>query len=331
MTSRAQIPTPQGLSAYQWRPAHLEDVQALYEMLAAAREIDKRYTPPSEERIQHLFAMLGDQLEKNTLLAFTMDGQVVAEAFIYFPPPDMEHLALLDGNVHIRYRGLGLGSYILSWLEARARQEFSGLDDGLPQLLRASCAAHQSDRIAIFEGRGFQAARYSYKMQRDLRGLLSESKLPSGLGLQPWSLALDPAVLSAFNAAFQGQWGVPHLTPDLWREFFTGVPQFRADLSYLSLAGDKVVGFCINWVTEGSASPEQRQGWVKALGVVPAWRGRGLATALLAHSMDQFQQAGLSQAALDVDAENPTGALRLYQKLGFATVKEEIHFVKKLN
>jgi ribosomal protein S18 acetylase RimI-like enzyme len=73
------------------------------------------------------------------------------------------------------------------------------------------------------------------------------------------------------------------------------------------------------------------EGWIEAIGVIPAWRGRGIASALLVKSLHSFQAEGLERAGLDVDAENPTGALGLYQKHGFRVAKESIHFVKQLN
>jgi mycothiol synthase len=318
------IDIPESLSAYSWRAARMDDIPAMCAMLAASAEIDRPFSPASEKRLAHLYNMLGERLAQDTLLAFAPDGRLAAEAYIFFPPPDGECLALLDGHVHVSQRGRGLGSYLLAWMESRARQEFSVRGESLPQLLRASCAAHNSDRIALFEGYGFQAARYSYTMQRELGAPLPDLPLPSAVQLLPWSSASDLAVMEAFNLAFHGQWGIPQITPELWREFFTGVPNFRPDLSIVVLAGESVVGFCINWVTD-------TQGWVEALGVLPAWRGRGLASALLAHSLLLFHKAGLAQAALDVDAENPTGALRLYQKLGFVALREEIHFIKKLD
>jgi ribosomal protein S18 acetylase RimI-like enzyme len=269
--------------------------------------------------------MLGEKLEANTLLAIATDGSVAAEALMFFPPGEDERLALFDGHVHVYHRGRGLGSYLLSWLEARAREEFSAAHGGGDApLMRTSCAAHQADRIALFEMHGFNVARYSYTMQRDLQRPIPAYPLPTGVQLRPWSPALDQQVMDAFNLAFAGHWGLPQMTPVLWGQLFTRVPQFRPHLSCAALAGDEVVAFSVNW------SPQPSQGWLEALGVIPAWRGRGLAKALLAHSLSLFHQAGLEQAALDVDAENPSGALRLYQKLGFAAVKEEIHFIKKL-
>jgi ribosomal protein S18 acetylase RimI-like enzyme len=38
---------------------------------------------------------------------------------------------------------------------------------------------------------------------------------------------------------------------------------------------------------------------------------------MIARSLEGFARAGFSHAALDVDADNPTGAARLYRKLGF--------------
>jgi ribosomal protein S18 acetylase RimI-like enzyme len=65
--------------------------------------------------------------------------------------------------------------------------------------------------------------------------------------------------------------------------------------------------------------------------VLPAWRGRGIASALLAQALRRFQAEGLPRAGLDVDAENPSGAVRLYQKHGFEIARETIHYGKALD
>jgi ribosomal protein S18 acetylase RimI-like enzyme len=56
--------------------------------------------------------------------------------------------------------------------------------------------------------------------------------------------------------------------------------------------------------------------WVGSIGVVPAWRCRGLALALLRDSFRRFREAGETIGALGVDAENPTGAVQLYERAG---------------
>jgi ribosomal protein S18 acetylase RimI-like enzyme len=297
-------------------------------MLAANREIDRAESIPSEEHLRGILGMLGDQLEANTLVAVAEDGTIAAEALIVIPPGEGDQLALIDGNVHVAYRGLGLGNYLLEWLEARARQEFGAAETEKPQLMRTSCAGGQADRIALFEQNSFQAMRYSYQMQRSLDGLIQDKTLPNGLNFVRWAPELDTLMMHAFNEAFSGHWGLQTMNEEAWKDFVTGVPQFRGDLTYIVMERDAIIGFCVNWV-EGAK--DTQEGWIEAIGVIPSWRGRGVASALLVKSLQLFQAEGLHRAALDVDAENPSGALRLYEKHGFKVAKESIHFVKKLN
>jgi mycothiol synthase len=64
------------------------------------------------------------------------------------------------------------------------------------------------------------------------------------------------------------------------------------------------------------ASVSDDRGWVDVLGVLAPWRGRGIAGALLRRSFATFAGRGLRQVLLSVDAENPTGATRLYERVG---------------
>jgi ribosomal protein S18 acetylase RimI-like enzyme len=57
-------------------------------------------------------------------------------------------------------------------------------------------------------------------------------------------------------------------------------------------------------------------GWISLLGVRPRWRGRGLGEALLVQSLNAFHSRGRRRAALNVDVDNTTGALRLCTKVG---------------
>ena len=327
--SNITLPAPPAhLTAFTWRAAQYADIQAIQNMLTDNREIDRSESVPSEERLRAVLGMLGDQLDTNTLLAIAGGGTIAAQAMIVFPPGEGDLLALTDGHVHVSYRGRGLGSYLLEWLERRACLEFSTTTSGAPQLMRTSCTGHQTDRIALFEQHGFQAMRYSYRMQRSLAEPIPDVSLPAGLQLAQWTPELDLPLMHAFNAAFSEHWGLQTMNEEAWQQFFTGVPQFRGDLSYQAMDAENVAGFCVNWVERAENASE---GWIEAIGVIPAWRGRGIASALMAKSLRLFQAEGLKQAALDVDAQNPTGALRLYEKHGFAITRESIHFVKQLN
>jgi mycothiol synthase len=85
------------------------------------------------------------------------------------------------------------------------------------------------------------------------------------------------------------------------------------------------------WVAEVDGEPagllvgnrqweEENGGWVKNLGVLPAFRGRGLGRLLLRHALADMARRGRTQAGLGVDTANETGALALYESVGFAPV-----------
>ena len=72
----------------------------------------------------------------------------------------------------------------------------------------------------------------------------------------------------------------------------------------------------------------RQEGYVDTIAVLRAYRRRGLGTALLAQSLHALAQAGMEAAALDADAENTTGAVRIYERLGFRVRKTGIAYQK---
>ncbi len=111
--------------------------------------------------------------------------------------------------------------------------------------------------------------------------------------------------------------------------FFIGRSDFRPDLTFIAMEGEQVAGVCINVVNrETNERQGTNEGWIQDLGVRRAWRKRGLASALLCASMRAFKADGLDDAMLGVDTENLTGALKLYQRLGFSPVRRFINFEK---
>jgi ribosomal protein S18 acetylase RimI-like enzyme len=66
---------------------------------------------------------------------------------------------------------------------------------------------------------------------------------------------------------------------------------------------------------------------VGKVGTLREHRGRGLAGALLRHSLLAYRDAGFDEAALDVDSDNPTGALGVYQRAGFRVERRFADYV----
>ena len=73
--------------------------------------------------------------------------------------------------------------------------------------------------------------------------------------------------------------------------------------------GDAIAGCALSGLYEDG-------GFVHGIGVRSPWRRRGLGRALLLASFREFRRRGAEQAALGVDAANPTGATSLYESVG---------------
>ena len=105
----------------------------------------------------------------------------------------------------------------------------------------------------------------------------------------------------------------------MWDEV-VGSRAFRPDWSVLALdeTTATVVGAALNCAYEQDwQATGIREGYTDQLAVAHTHRGRGIASALLAESMRRFAASGMDAAALGVDAANPSGALRLYEGLGY--------------
>src|SRR5262249_61438762 len=87
---------------------------------------------------------------------------------------------------------------------------------------------------------------------------------------------------------------------------------------FLAWAGDEVAGYALN-AYERPGDPGY--GWVGTLGVRRAWRRRGIGEALLYRSFGALHARGQNHVRLSVDAENTTGATRLYERVGMPVLR----------
>jgi mycothiol synthase len=138
--------------------------------------------------------------------------------------------------------------------------------------------------------------------------------VPAGIELRTFEDGNEDELYAAFCDAFASHPGRIEDPAAWWQERrHNESAGFDPTLWLLALEADSVVGFSLGRerLDEGV-----RSGYVGDVGVRPAWQGRGLGHALLARSLVEFRRRGLASASLDVDAENTSGALALYRKVG---------------
>ncbi len=318
------VPSPiPALPRARWRPLTLDDVAAYVDLQEASRVADGGAEVATEVVTRHELEDPSTPPATNSLVLELGDGSLAASMTI------TERLhgtgarrVFLWGMTRPTHRGRGIGTAILRWGIGRAEEILGSQPDDLPGLVEAFKDTRLADAVAIHAAHGFRPARWYSDMRRDLRDPMPAPTDLESLELRPYDPALAERVRVAHNEAFADHWGSEPQTPEVWNCDLVGDPYFRPDLSFVVLDGNDVVGYSVNYVAEPDwVATGVSEGLIGQLGVRRPWRRHGLATALLVRSMEAFAAAGLEAATLGVDTENPTGALGIYERVGFRPIR----------
>jgi mycothiol synthase len=229
-----------------------------------------------------------------------------------------------DGYVHPEYHGCGIGTAMLRALEARAREEMKLAEPDLRVFIRNGMPIGDTTARALHENEGYKVIRFSWHMEIKLDESPRTHEWPTGIELHPFLLEEhNPAVFEAHEEAFSDHWGHTPGTFERWQHHMTSREDFDPSLWFIAWDGDQIAGYSLCRYRIGS-------GWVGTLGVRRAWRKRGLGEALLLHSFGEFYKRGMPTIGLGVDAQNPTGATRLYKKAGMHVAAEYVFYEKEL-
>jgi len=169
-------------------------------------------------------------------------------------------------------------------------------------------------------------------MRIDMDGPVSDPEWPEGITLKPYDHETDAeAVYLADIEAFRDHFGfIEQPFEDGFRDFMqmmTGYENFDPTLWFIAMDGDEIAGISL---CRPNSYDDPDLGFVNTLAVRRPWRKRGLGLALLRHSFNEFYRRGRRKVGLGVDAENLTGALRLYEKAGMHVHRQYNLYEKEL-
>lgn len=224
------------------------------------------------------------------------DGRVIGVGFLR----TRGSYTIADYYVYPKSRGRGAGSLLLDWGERRTAE--TGLSS-----VRPGTTARDTHGKELLERRGYRYIRSFYRMVIDLDEPPPLPVWPDGFGV-----ALEPAeehlIYETLEEAFEDHFGHQTRTFEEW--IAQNGPLDRR-LCYVVRTEDGAPA-------AAQVCDEDRFGtaWVSILGVLPARRRRGLGEALLRQAFHDLYARGRHRIALAVDAENTTGATRLYERVG---------------
>lgn len=303
-----------------WRPLSSVDIPAWHRMVSAAGAVDRADENFTEADLADELGSPNVDPPQDTLAAVTAAGEVLAAGLSVSRPAGGPFRRYdLWGAVHPADRGQGLGRRLLAWQIDRATRRHRDEWTPVEGWVGAGMEDHRDDLRRLFTRAGMTPLRWYTGLVRPLAVPIAAPGLPAGVRLVPFDLARSEQARLAHNEAWLDHWGYSPRTPEFWQAWGPGHRNFRADWSFLAVdESDAIVGYIVNFAWQQEWEVKGRtEGYTELVGVLKPWRGKGLASALLAASNETFRAAGMQCAALDVDSDNPTGALRLYQSLGY--------------
>ena len=295
----------------QTRPYGSTDADAVTVMLNA---IDAAVGRPAV-----LTAPLVDEFIRGHVVDATTDSRVVltdtgvvAAGFVS-TPPEGGHRIDLVGGVEPKARGQGLGRTMLAWQVRRAEEIHAAIAPDAQWEAHVDVAQLDDTAAALLARLGFTPVRYAFDMAASTANA-PDSPAPDGLTITTYDADQARLLHEAHMEAFADHWGFQHRPFDTWSPTTLGSAVFNPGLSVVAMAGTQIAGytFCYD-----DAIPDQI--YIGQVGVRRPWRRRGLAAAMLTRVLRLAADAGRTNAALDVDAESLTGAVGVYQRVGFHT------------
>ncbi len=244
----------------------------------------------------------------------------------------------LSFRVHPSLRGEGIEQEIISWGEKRMQEVAK--DTSASVKLRSGSRDTQIERMELLESYGFTPKRYFLNMERSLAESFPKPELPVGFTLQSHSYPefssklgqrrFLEALVEMYNQTFIDHWNFHELTVDLLENKMSS-PDYRQDLNLVALTADGTfAAFCICFIlAQNNQRKGTREGRIADLGTRRGFRKRGLGKAMLLSGMERLRDVGMDKVLLGVDAENPSGANRLYESVGFRKVHTNIVYSKE--
>ncbi len=247
-----------------------------------------------------------------------LDGRLIASCTVERNLRDGVPTYEVSGTVDPDCRRLGIATALMAWALGRARSRADREDPDHVVKVGAYAQETEVGHRALLLTAGLLPVRHFFLMRRSDLVTIPDVPLPDGFEIRPVSKDQWRTIFDAESEAFRDHWGHREMDDNDFQMTYT-MPELDTDLWVVAWAGDEVAGVVQNWIwPEENERLGVKRGWLEDISVRRPWRRRGLARAITAAALVKIRDAGMEDAMLGVDSENPNGALGLYEGLGFS-------------
>lgn len=245
------------------------------------------------------------------------DGEIVGFADVFDPAGTGE---VLWCDVRADLAHLEALPALLDFVETRSAERAAP-----GAKVTVTCPERAAALREALESRGWAFERFALRMLAELGGEMPEPDWPEGIDVRAFRAGEDGhAVHEVQQETFSDLDNFAPLTFEDWQHFAFADP-FDPELWFLAEEEAELQGISLCFAGRGG---DQELGWVAVLGVRRPWRGRGLGLALLRHSFLELRDHGMKRVGLGVDAQNVTGAVRLYERAGMEVERRSLQYVR---
>jgi mycothiol synthase len=301
------------------------DFERISALLDACEATDRLGLRQSVPQLKNTFGSPGSDLQRDLCLWEKDDGLLVGYAWLDTPEGGHDAVGSLRFRVHPVARNGELESLIIAWATARLREISRARH--VSARLTSAARDDDSERKTLLEWHDFVPARYYLYLRRSLDGLLPEPDFPLGFTLRHASGESDAkGWIALYNEAFADHWGHVDQTLETYHHQ-RSKENYDPRLDLIAVAPDGTFA-ALCWCLVNRSASGRVEGLIHQIGTRRSFRKRGLGRAMLVAGLHRLKAAGLPTAALFVDAENPTGAVRLYTSVGFEQTQAIITYTK---
>jgi mycothiol synthase len=189
--------------------------------------------------------------------------------------------------------------------------------------MKVAGAWAQTDRAActhLYESFGFKRVRTTSLMKCSLTEK-SDVNVNEAVVLREAMLKddQDVALINRLeNEAFKEHFNFRPLTLEETKYMLFEMPWYQHLKAWFTVLASQPVGYIIAGIdTRLNQEKHAKYGWILDIGVLKPFRRQKMGSTLMQSAMHYLRSVGMKNALLYVDDQNPTKAIKLYEKVGF--------------
>jgi mycothiol synthase len=308
------------------------DLPLIVDLFDACERVDRVELSISIDRLRLELAYPTIDRELGLSLWEDANGQLIGFGELSIDEPNPGNLA--DGTlwfvVHPIARGGDLDRQIIEWAETRMH-DVGKERQGQPKLFTWSRDS-RAERIATLHDRGFAENRHFWFLSQPLTEAIPKPKLPASFTIRAVDAEREAQKwVDLHNRCFIDTWNYHPMTVESYKSRLDN-PEYLPELDLVAIDREgKFAAICYCAIyREHNIFIGRQEGWVALLCTSPDFRQQGLAKAMLLHGLDRLKALGMNIAKIGVDSENPFGARKLYESVGFDRLYTNIAYIKYL-